>query len=211
MRIVRCGRYPVKSLLGEESTSLSLDSRGVAFDRWWALRTPAGRFGSGKTTRRFVRMERLQTMSARLADTSAVITLPSGTACDVSDPAVHELVSEVVGQPVTVAPEGDVPHVDDSPIHLVSSASLRWIGASSSDWMIFRPNLVVDAAGSARVEDTWIGRRLKVGAALLEVTGPATRCVMIGDYLRRAPTFGVYARVLRPAVISLDDPVTPEE
>ena len=68
---------------------------------------------------------------------------------------------------------------------------------------------MVYAAGSERVEDTWIGRRLKVGAALLEVTGPATRCVMIGGYLRRAPTFGVYARVLRPAAIGLDDPVTP--
>ncbi|GLZ33942.1 molybdenum cofactor sulfurase [Lentzea sp. NBRC 105346] len=198
----------MKSLLGEDLASVELDQRGVVHDRYWALRTPASRFGSGKTTRRFVRMPRLQEMSARMAGGAPLVTLPSGVTLPLGAP-LDAAVSSVVDQPVTVAPEGDIPHMDDQPIHLVTTASLRWI--SAPDWAIFRPNLVVDAPGSARVEDGWIGRRLIVGEAELAVVGPAVRCVMIGSYLRAAPKFGVYAKVLRPAVISVGDPVTPTE
>ncbi|WP_328593188.1 MOSC domain-containing protein [Lentzea tibetensis] len=210
MRVVACGRYPVKSLRGEDLPSVSLSARGVLLDRFWALRTPEGRVGSGKTTRRFVRMSSLPDMSAALVGDSPVVTLPSG----VSLPLGAELdaaVSAVVDRPVVVAPENDVPHVDDQPIHLVTTASLRWLGVPSPDWMIFRPNLVVDAPGSSRVEDGWIGRRLQVGGALLSIVGPAVRCAMIGAYLREAPKFGVYAQVLRPATVSVGDAVTLSE
>lgn len=209
MNVVACGRYPVKSLLGESLPAVTLDSRGVLSDRWWAVRNPLGRFGSGKTTRRFVRMPGLQTMSAALVDDVPLVTFPSGKSLVYGDPLLDAAVSGVVGSPVTVAPEGDVPHLDDQPIHLVTTASLRWMGAP--DWMLFRPNLVVDAPGADRVEDGWIGRVLVVGSVSLQVVSPAVRCVMIGPYLRRGPKFGVYARVLTPGTVSVGDPVTLSE
>lgn len=211
MKVVALGRYPVKSLRGESLASVTLDSRGVLLDRWWALRTPAGRFGSGKTTRRFVRLPRLQEMSASLVSDVPRITLPGGECLTFGDPALDAAVSSVVGEPVVVAPEGDVPHMDDQPIHIVTTASLRWIGATSPEWMTFRPNIVLDAPGASRVEDGLIGSVLRIGGAALAVVGPAVRCVMIGSYLRAAPKFGVYAKVLRPGRIALGDAATPSE
>lgn len=205
MKVLACGRYPVKSLLGEDLPAITLDSRGVLFDRFWALRNAFGRFGSGKTTRRFVRMPGLLTMSSRLVDDVPLVTLPSGETMPLGA-TLDSALSSAVGQSVTVAPESDVPHMDDQPIHLVTTASLRWI--AEPDWKIFRPNLVIDAPGSSRVEDGWIGGRLEIGSALLQVVGPAVRCAMIGAHLRTAPKFGVYARVLRPGVVSVGDVVT---
>lgn len=204
MKVLACARYPVKSLLGEEVPSVALEARGVVRDRWWALRTPEGRFGSGKTTRRFVRMPRLFDMSSRLVDDEAVLTLPDGQEYAVSDDKVHDAVSEVVGTRVVVAPEGVLRHHDEHPLHLVTTASLRWLGIEGARHLA-RANLVVDLPGAGRAEDEWVGRRITVGDAVLEVVGGATRCVMLGHLKALAPyalQFGVYATVVRPAEIT---------
>jgi uncharacterized protein len=39
-------RYPVKSLGGERLTGVDVDVRGLASDRWWAVRDADGKFGS---------------------------------------------------------------------------------------------------------------------------------------------------------------------
>ena len=209
MKVLACCRYPVKSLLGEELPAVELEARGVVRDRWWALRTPEGRFGSGKTTRRFVRMPRLFEMSSRLVDDEAVLRLPDGQEYAVSDDEVHDAVSAVVGTPVIVAPEGAVRHHDEHPLHLVTTASLRWLGIEAARHLA-RANLVIDLPGTGRVEDDWVGRRLTVGDAVLEVVGGATRCVMLGHLKTLAPyalQFGVYATVVRPAEITVGSDV----
>jgi MOSC domain-containing protein YiiM len=81
-----------------------------------------------------------------------------------------------------------------------------------------RPNLLV-GAGPVR-EEAWLGRRLRVGEAELEVTGSTERCVMVGHAQRDLPRrtsllrtivawndlcVGVYARVLRPGRIRVGD------
>ncbi|MEU5690558.1 MOSC N-terminal beta barrel domain-containing protein [Actinosynnema sp. NPDC020468] len=208
MKVVALGRYPVKSVRGEELPELAFGPRGARHDRWWALRTPEGRFGSGKTTRRFVRLPRLPEMSARMVGDEAELTLPDGRAFPVSDPGLAALVSEVVGRPVEIAPEGAVRHHDEHPVHVVTTASLRWLGV---DWRTVRANVVVDAPGADRVEDAWAGRRFTAGDAEFEVVGPATRCVMVGAAALKALaghdlTFGVYAKVLRPGVVGLSSP-----
>ncbi|MGI8577652.1 MAG: MOSC domain-containing protein, partial [Nocardioidaceae bacterium] len=55
-------------------------------------------------------------------------------------------------------------------VSIMSSASLR-------DWPVrrFRPNLVVDGAG----EDDLVGRRIAIGAVVLDVTKRIDRCVMV--------------------------------
>ena len=58
-RVRSLWRYPVKSFLGERCDILELETRGVVGDRRWAIRDAQGRFGSGKDTRRFRRIDGL--------------------------------------------------------------------------------------------------------------------------------------------------------
>lgn len=69
-----------------------------------------------------------------------------------------------------------------TPFHLLTTASLAALQAHdpSSDWDArrFRPNVVVetgpDIAGLAEAD--WAGRRLKIGEAVVAITGPTVRC-----------------------------------
>ena len=76
--------------------------------------------------------------------------------------ALDDALTGQVGRPVRLAEEEDVAHHDDSPVHLVTDASSRSVGA---DPACFRANLVVSALGAAGfVEDAWVGRDLAVRA-----------------------------------------------
>jgi uncharacterized protein YcbX len=118
--------------------------------------------------------------------------------------------------------------VDSSPVHLVTTASLRAVRNQRPDldWQVrrFRPNLLIDAAGDERVEDAWIGHRCSIGAVELEIIKACERCAMttrmqpggvdrqpgVLAHLFRAAegTFGVLGRVVRPGSIDLHAPVT---
>ncbi|WP_223836253.1 MOSC N-terminal beta barrel domain-containing protein [Streptomyces venezuelae] len=63
--IERLWRYPVKSTGGERLQRVEVDERGLAGDRLFAVRDADGRFGSGKNTRRFRRMDGLLHLSSR--------------------------------------------------------------------------------------------------------------------------------------------------
>ncbi|SDH91658.1 hypothetical protein SAMN05192558_103324 [Actinokineospora alba] len=226
LKVELVARYPVKALRGESIEVIELDERGVVGDRRWALRAENGKFGSGKSTRRFTYLPRLLEMSSRvLWGIHTVVELPDGREYATVDPKVHGAVSEVVGAPVTVAEEAEISHLDDSPVHLLTGASLRWmadqVGDAEVDWRRFRPNILVDCAGDNRVEDDWIGRRLEIGTAEVEITGLAVRCAVIGHALDREPdrpdllaaltdhdlTIGAYAKVIRPGVVGTGDPL----
>jgi hypothetical protein len=79
-RVQELRRLPVKSILGESLPSVTLDDRGLAGDRRWAIRNAAGKFGSGKTTRRFQYMRGLFALRARYEGSVPVITMPNGMA-----------------------------------------------------------------------------------------------------------------------------------
>ena len=74
--------------------------------------------------------------------------------------------------------------VDDAPLHLLTTASLRGMARLAPDrqWDArrFRPNLVVEVAGDDFVEDAWVSRRLRVGDVQLEVIKRTSRCSMVG-------------------------------
>lgn len=189
-------RYPVKSLGGEQLDELVLDSRGVVGDRWWAVRNADGKVASGKTTSRFARVPHLLTMSSFIDDAGVVWARSAdGRSERAGDPAAASLVSEVAGEPVTLAQESDVSHFDDMPVHLVTDASLRWLGAQHPEAEISvrraRPNLLVNLAAdvpAGRGEDSrgevslpeekWCGAELSVGSVRLRVDRPTLRCVM---------------------------------
>lgn len=235
--VMELWRYPVKSMLGERVPSLDIDARGATGDRMWAVQAPDGRLGSGKTTRRFRRMDGLLALHAAVEDGVAVVTLASGARWRVDDPGIHAAVGAELGREVTVAREAAVSHLDDGPVHLVTRASLAaWAAAADGataaadeaaaevgavDVRRARPNLVVAVDGAGRVEDTWVGGTLAVGGARLRVTHRTERCVMVtaeqpglprAGRLLRALTpedrcVGVYAAVVTPGRIAAGDAV----
>jgi len=147
------------------------------------VRDEDGKLGSGKSSRRFRKMECLLDLAASYDGDVPVITFPDGRGLRGDDPAVHDALSEHVGRPVTLSREAEVSHFDDGPVHLVTTASLRAVEqrlGEPVDPRRFRPNLVVDTGGLVGpVEDAWVGQRLQVGEVVLEVTARMPRCVMV--------------------------------
>ena len=220
-------RYPVKSMLGEACVALSLDVRGVEGDRRFAIRGADGKLGSGKNTRRFRKIEGLLGFASFYKNEVPYIRLPSGELLDGSEPTVHKSLSQYLGQSVVLAEEAAVSHLDAGPVHIVTSASLRWLQAAlpnaEVDARRFRPNLVVEVAGETPIEQLWIGRRLRVGRELeLTVRAGTERCGMVAfaqGGLREEPgilrhiaqsaglCFGVYAEVVVPGIVRCSDVV----
>jgi uncharacterized protein YcbX len=215
MKVAALWRYPVKSMLGERCDELRVDARGAAGDRLYAVRDAEGKLGSGKNSRRHVRIEGLFGFSAVCEGDLPRITFPDGTSLRADDPVVHGALSTALRTPVTLAREEHVPHHDAEPLHLVTTGSLARLGA---DERRFRPNLVI---ATTEDETGWAGRTLRVGEATLRVVDRTGRCVMITmaqsdlpeqpSLLRTLaqggdePLFGVYAEVLVPGRIKLGD------
>jgi hypothetical protein len=217
-------------MLGEVLPVAEVGERGLAGDRLWAVRDPDGKFGSGKNTRRFRRMPGLFDLRAYGAEPAPIIELPDRRRFAADDPDGHRAVGEILGRPVTLAPEGLVPHHDEGPVSLIATASLRRLtelsagepGGVDVDPLRFRANLLIDVPGDGFAEDDWPGRRLKIGPhVVLQVVRPLTRCVMIdmaqdrvgerNDLLKalaghHALTFGVFATVEQPGQVAVGDP-----
>lgn len=226
--VAEAWRYPVKSLGGIEVHALTLDARGVTGDRRFAVYGADGKIGSGKSTRRFRRMDGLLEFGATLDEAGALtLRTPEGALLLVPSPEADAALSAHLGETVQVRPEAATPHFDAGALHLITPAGLEWLAARLGGPVAaarFRPNLVIRTPGppSPGVEDGWVGRHLRVGDALLEVTVPTERCVMVGlpqpglasdeRILRllareREACFGVYASVLEPGAIRLGAPV----
>ncbi len=219
-------RYPVKSMLGERGERLWLDQRGVIGDRIYAIRDEAGKFGSGKTTRRFRRINGLLGFRAVYDGDVPLITFPDGATLRGDDPAIHAALSAPLDLPVTLSREAEISHFDAGSLHLVTTASLRTLGASLGEGALegrrFRPNILIETEADGFPEDGWVGRDFAVGDARLRVAGRTERCVMVTlaqDELPSAPRIlraavhanaacvGVYARVVTPGAIRIGDPI----
>ena len=227
-------RYPVKSMRGEPCASLDFEARGVVGDRRHAVRNPEGKFGSGKTTRRFRQMDGLLDFSARYVEDAhgeAVpeLRFPDGRVLRGDSPTLDAALSEALGQPVTLAREAAISHFDAGPVHLLTSASLACLGAALSgvnvDARRFRPNLVIRCEGAVEgmVERGWLGRTLRLGDTVrLTISAATERCGMVvaaqdelakeAGVLRHIAQvadmkFGVYAQVRVPGLVRVGDPV----
>ena len=229
MRLTEIRHYPVKSMLGAVVPAAEVGHRGLAGDRLWAVRDVEGKFGSGKTTRRFRRMPGLFQFRAYAAEPVPVVELPDGRCFAADDAAGHRAVSETLGHTVTLAREAAIPHHDEGPVSLLTTASVRALteltggepGGAGIDPLRFRANLLIDVPGSGFAEDNWPGRRLRVGPdVVLRILQPLTRCVMVDmaqaeagerrDLLKALAqhhemTFGVVAAVERQGRVAAGD------
>jgi uncharacterized protein YcbX len=206
-------RYPVKSLIGEEVERLEIDERGVKGDRLYAVSNTEGKFGSGKDTRRFRRIDGLATMSAKMLDNNGVsIHFPDETVLTDKDTLLNDKLSQTLEQSVTLTKEGEISHFDDGSVHILSTASLSLLEDllpnSGIDVRRFRPNIVID---SEYLDKDLVGKTVKIGDTILEITHKTVRCRMITidqlDLESRAEIlkvvsksinldFGVYAKVV---------------
>lgn len=117
-------------------------------------------------------------------------------------------------------------YFDAFPVLLLSEAALRSMQErapeSKFDLRRFRPNFLIGGTAStvAFPETEWVGRRLQIGDAILEVTVDCPRCVMTThgfDDLPRDPkvmralvresggNLGVYARIEKPGRVRTGD------
>ncbi len=220
-------RYPVKSMLGERISRSDIDVRGLAGDRLWAVVDDDGKLGSGKSSKRFRRLEGLLDLSASLPDGASApeVTWSDGRVLPVGAD-LDAALSDLAGRRASVRREGEVDHHDDGPVHLLTTASLDWLAGllgHPAPPARFRPNLVV-GTGDLRgpVEQDWVGREVRVGEVVLEVVMPMPRCVMTTMAQAHLPEdkavlrgltehagadFGVLAEVVRPGVVAVGDPV----
>jgi len=223
VKVAEIRRYPIKSVLGEVLPAADVGSRGLDGDRLWAVRDPDGKFGSGKNTRRFRRMEGLLHLRAYGGEVPEV-EVPGGARFRADDPLGHAAVSAYLGREVTLAREDAVPHHDEGPVSVITTAALRRLAELTGgpvEPSRFRANLLLDVPGKGFPEDDWLSRPLRVGpAVILRPQRRLTRCVMVdmaqGDLPPRADllkllagehelTFGVWATVLHPGPVAVGD------
>jgi hypothetical protein len=147
-----------------------------------------------------------------------------------------EALSVFAGRPVRLV-KADVSAgaVDVEPVTLVSSESIAELagraGLDSLDGRRFRMLLEIEGC-APHEEDTWRGRHVRIGEALLEIGGPVPRCATTTrdpatgqrdlDTLREIAAyrgkregkhvdFGVYASVVEPGRVRVGDPVEPAD
>jgi uncharacterized protein YcbX len=225
LKIQSLWHYPIKSLLGEALNKLDLNERGVVGDRHFAIADDQGKFGSGKNTRRFRRIDNLLSLRAVSDDGVVSIGFPDGCLVDVNSEKINHDLSEFLGQPVTVVPERSIPHFDDGPVHLLLSSEVARLQnltpSAQIDERRFRPNIILDTP-QQMTDDDLVGRILKIGDVQLQVTHKTERCRMVTiaqDDLKFEPDilrpiardfdvkFGVYAKVVQSGPVAVGQKV----
>jgi uncharacterized protein YcbX len=174
-RVERIWIYPVRSLAGTPVPRVEVAPDGLVGDR---IFTVVGEDGS----------------PVRGKDAPALRTLrPSG------DPeADTATVTAALGRPVHVATDR-ASGSGIAPVHLVSAQALARAaagevpeGCSPDDP---RANLVLDLTGAAD-ERSWVGRQLRIGDAVLEITRTPKHCLGVYADVRHAGNLAVGDAVL---------------
>jgi uncharacterized protein YcbX len=167
-RVEQIWIYPVKSLAGAATDSVELGPAGLAGDRAHTVVDADGR-------------------PIRAKDAPALATLDPG--------ADEDALSAAAGRPAHLA--ALPPQPDVAPVHLVSRQAIDRAavgevpeGCSADDP---RANLLLDLPDDD--ERTWVGRTLRIGDAVLEVTRTPKHCL------------GVYAEVRRAGRVTVGDAV----
>jgi uncharacterized protein YcbX len=250
--VARLSTTPVKSLLLHHPEEVLLEPFGVAVDRRFYLVREDGRLLAGLHHGPLA----LVRADWEPGPDRLTLTFPDGAVVDgeveLSEPVVTDFWGHRVEGRLVVGPWGealggfagravrlvkaDLPAggVDVEPLTLVSSESVaelaRRVGAERVDSRRFRMLLEIEGC-APHEEDTWFGRHVRLGEAVVEIGGPVPRCATTTrdpdtgkrdlDTLRQIAAyrgrrdgkqidFGVYAQVVRPGRVGVGDPVEPE-
>jgi len=220
------GRFPVKSTAGESLSLAPVTDRGLQHDREWAAYTADGGIASGKTTRRFRKVDGLMRWQSQVPAGGDVPTLlsPDGEPYQVDDPAASAVLTRAFEQPLVLRPETSTKHHDECGVHLVTTSSVRRteeLVGGNVDTRRLRANIVLDTDGSGFLEDDWLGGVLALGPyVVLRLGRGMPRCVMVDQPQAGLPAgppvlrtlgrihetvLGAQASVTRTGVIALGD------
>jgi uncharacterized protein YcbX len=250
VHVTRTGLTPVKGGRHTTLPSVELTAEGPVGDRVFCLVDR-----ERDRVLRTVENPSLLRTSATWDGETLTATLPSGTvgghpeptgetvkvdywgrvaALDVVDGPWAAAWSERLGRAVTLARSarpGEV--VYGASVSLVTTGALEELarrGAGDVDDAQLRATFTVDSGDEPpHVEDSWVGRRVRLGEAEVEVRGLIPRCAVIdldpatgvprtrmlrtlGDYRRHEGevVLGVDAVVVRPGLVRTGAPVTVE-
>ena len=82
-------------------------------------------------------------------------------------------------------------YFDAFPLLLMTQAALDLVQArapeSAIDVRRFRPNFLIDAAGDGHVEESWVGKNVQMGDAVIRMEMTCPRCVMITHGFKDLP------------------------
>jgi uncharacterized protein len=250
-RVAWISRTPVKALALEHLQEAELGDGGVEGDRHFYLVGEAGRLISNKDFPAFQLVhaaydDQRQTLTVTLTDGREVTgTVERGKEVETS---FHkrprsarlvlgpwsEVLSELAGERLRLV-EPSMPATDrgrNGAATLLATASLgalgEVLGVAAIDGRRFRMNFGVDGL-EPHEEDTWIGRRVQVGDAVVIPHGNVGRCVVttqnpdtgvsdldtlkgLAAYRREVETteplpFGVHAAVAQPGRVRVGDVV----
>ena len=217
-------RYPVKSFGGERLRRAFVGPFGVLGDRRYTVAD-----AEGVMTAR--RAPALLGFRASYADDEAAehvtVTTPDGEVLGIDDDALLAQLAEALPTATSLA-TSPLGFFDAAPLHILGEPSIATLASAAGadlDRRRFRANVLIEpTGGGAFEEDAWIGRRLMLGEARIEVVVNTERCAVTTfdpDTLERDPRvlkalattrenlFGVYARVLRPGWVATGDRILP--
>jgi uncharacterized protein YcbX len=252
-RVTRLSVTPVKGLQLHHPDHVDLTRRGVPGDRQFHLVDDQGR------TQSCTRNRALYALDSAYDEATGVLTITRGgevlregpvdpatpvevdlfgmrtvTSDAVADAGWSAFFSDLLGKQVQFLRARE-PAYDVEPVTLLGASSVAELERRSGatvDARRFR--MLIDfEGGDAHVEDTWEGRLLRVGDALLRGGGPVQRCAattrnpdtgaidlqtirLIADYRGRQESvfglgsnFGVYAEVVEPGTVRVGDTISP--
>ena len=237
-------RYPVKSLAGESLAQAALTNAGLPGDRQFALAHGAGDYDPAAPAWRpkgnfvnLVRTEALAALSPRFDADTGTLEIMQGessvAAGRVTDPAARAAIEAALTAWLGEAARGqvrlaqasgvaftDVPSPLVSLINLASVRELGERGGMEIEPRRFRGNLLIDGLRPWGEVD-WLGRRARVGGAVLKVVDSITRCAathvnpttaardadVIGalERIYGHVDMGVYAEVDTPGAVAAGD------
>lgn len=240
---------PVKAMRLQPVEAIELGERGAEGNRRFYVVDERGDMVNGK------RFGALQTVVATCDDGELALRFPDGR--EVRGPIAYgeevgtrfftrprparplsgpwsEALSQYVGVPLRIVDGGSAPDRGrQAGVSLISAASLRHLAdvgdADSVDGRRFRMLVEVEGTGPHE-EDEWVGRRVRIGDALVAMHGHVGRCMvttrnpetgtvdfptlkLLAEYRMDHPSeeplpFGIYGEVLEGGPVRVGDPVS---
>jgi uncharacterized protein YcbX len=197
--VARLNTTVVKSTSLRHPNAIDVTSDGVAGDRRFLILHPDGCRLSG------VDKAPLLGIIVDAHDAALRFTWPDGSVVDayaratgvpfdvrlfdrtvrvrrVPHPAVDDALSAIAGTPLLLARVEDGEHAGGHhPVSLISLASVSDVGVRGGDARLdgrrFRATVELDGADPYE-EDTWAGRRIRIGACVVRIATRIPRCVL---------------------------------